>query len=61
MKNKKNLTLFLAIGVAVGVATHNLALWIAVGLAIGVALDARAVKQDRQNQDTLNPDDRNRE
>ena len=56
MKNKKNFTLFLAIGVAVGVATHNLAIGIALGVAIGVLLDARAAKQERENQNNDLPD-----
>jgi uncharacterized membrane protein (UPF0136 family) len=43
----RNLTLLLAVGVAIGVATHHLMLGLIIGLMIGVALDANAVKQER--------------
>ncbi|WP_454803568.1 hypothetical protein [Mucilaginibacter phyllosphaerae] len=56
MKNKKNFTLFLAIGVSIGVATHNLAIGIALGVAVGIILDARAEKQERAKSGNNFPD-----
>lgn len=49
MKNPDaRFALGIAIGTAIGIATHNVGLWLAIGVAIGAALRAAAIEEQKK-------------